>query len=149
MQIDRAVNYRRCCPSQGLGFIDSLLSTAGALFGGSGGSGGGSGGQMPVTVSPQISTQISPSISPVFQQQFQPTNSAATAGTASSPSFGAPGFAPDGSYIPGGAAMPVNLPVPVASNLPARSSGFPSWMPWAILGVGVGGYFLLKKKRAN
>src|SRR5574340_1269331 len=34
-----------------------------------------------VTVSPQIQTEVSPQISPVFQQQYQPTNSPATAGT--------------------------------------------------------------------
>ncbi len=149
MQFTRVPINPRCCKSNGLGFIDSLLSAAGSVFGGSGGGGGGSSGGQPITVSPQISTQISPSISPVFQQQFQPTNSAATAGTASSPSFGAPGFAPDGSYIPGGAPMPVNLPVPVAPNLPAQSAKFPSWAPWAILGAGVAGYFLLRKKRAS
>lgn len=147
MQIDRAVNYRRCCPSQGLGFIDSLLSTAGALFGGSGGSGGGSGGQMPITVSPQISTQISPSISPVFQQQFQPTNSAATAGTASAPAFGAPGA--DGGYAPVPVLPQVPGMLPVSANgqpLVSAPGQLPKWLPLAILGAGVGAYFLLRKR---
>lgn len=37
-----------------------------------------------VTVSPTISSQVSPQVSPVLQQQFQPSNSPASAGTAQS-----------------------------------------------------------------
>lgn len=53
----------------------------------------------PITVSPAIQTQVSPQISPVFQQQFQPSNSAATAGTTQS--LNTPMSARSGSPVPG------------------------------------------------
>lgn len=49
-----------------------------------------------VTVSPQIQTEVSPQISPVFQQQYQPTNSPATAGTAQTSAPPAPPAGPIG-----------------------------------------------------
>jgi hypothetical protein len=84
--------------------------------GGSGASGGDAsgGGTAPnvTQVSPTIQTQISPQISPVFQQQFQPTNSAATAGTSQMvPAMpGNDGSA--GQPLPPGYASPTTVPVP-------------------------------------
>jgi hypothetical protein len=145
----------RCCKSKGLG--DLFSSLVGDVLGmGSGGSssGGTAAAQaQPISVNPQISTQISPSISPIFQQQFQPTNSAATAGTASAPSFGAPGM-PASSSQPGFAPSPYsNLPtVPGVSSpgtVQAGLFGGSGMLPWLILGGGILGYVLLTRQKGR
>lgn len=151
------MQVRRCCKSQGLGQFSDLAATALKLFsgGGSASSGGASPGAVssPITVSPQISTQISPSISPVFQQQFQPTNSAATAGTSAAPMFAAPSspsYAPDGSVIPGAyPSSPSLSPVPgmpVAPGMPMQAGLFGgSKLPLLIIGAGLIGFLFLRK----
>ena len=142
----------RCCKSNGLQGIFDVLGSA--LIGGGSGSfsgGGGSSGSAvapssATTVSPTISTQISPSISPVFQQQFQPSGSAMTAGTSAAPAFSAPGFAPDGSYLP---ATPIQAPVlPQPLPVPAQAGMFggSKTLPLLIIGGGLIGYFLLSKR---
>lgn len=151
---------RRGNQLNGLGFIDTLLSAAGSLFAGGQDSGvpfaGGPSGSLaqpqPITVSPEISTQISPTISPVFQQQFQPTNSAATAGTAAAPAFGSGGSVPASGGYPGqgGPLMPVSAPDPFALTrqaASARGASYPAWLPYAVLGAGIGAYFLLRRKK--
>lgn len=131
----------QCRKCSGLGFIDTIASAAGALFGGGSGGGGG-GGAMPITVSPNISTQVSPQISPIFQQQFQPQNSAATAGTAQSlpnmPTF--PGQAPNNSAIPG---MP-NIPMPAPAG--PLQTDYSKYMPYALAGLGILAFVAIKKR---
>lgn len=127
------------CNDDGLGFLTEALGIASTLFGGDD-SGAGGASAAPITVSPQISTQISPQISPVFQQQFQPTNSAATAGTAqtlpamptlSSPGTnGAPGAA---TTYPPGYAVP-NSGMPMVPSVPTDYMRF---LPYVLGGVGL------------
>lgn len=125
----------------GLGLVPELLTAASSLVGG--GSGSGSGGAAPsnITVSPAISTQISPQISPVFQQQFQPSNSAATAGTSQSlpamPSL--PGTLPNG-----GVGVPGYSPAP--PTVPPVQTDWARYMPYALAGVGILAFVTLKKR---
>jgi hypothetical protein len=91
------------------------------------------------TVSPNIN--VSPQISPVFQQQFQPSNSAATAGTAQ----GAPSIssgAPDGSGFvpaPAGLGMPT---APAVPQIPAAPIDWNRYIMYA--GVALAGLVAVK-----
>jgi len=113
-------------------------AAAGADSGGASGAGGASGGaSMPVgvTVSPGISTQISPQISPVFQQQFQPTNSAAIAGTSQVlPAM--PGVSgSDNGILPPGYASPYGPTGPMVPQIPATPIDYMRIMPYALGGL--------------
>ena len=144
----------RCCKSKGMGQLwTSLIGDVLGMGSGGSSSGGTAAQPQPISVNPQISTQISPSISPVFQQQFQPSNSAATAGTASAPSFGAPGM-PAASSQPGFAPSPYsNLPTVPGVSQPATTQaglfGGSGVLPWLILGGGILGYVLLTRKQGR
>lgn len=86
-----------------------------------------------VTVSPAI--QVSPQISPIFQQQFQPTNSPATAGTTQN----IPTTQSGGSSNPEPSPPPVQLPPQVPVYIPASAPApEPSAAP--IYGGGGGSY---------
>lgn len=126
------------CQSNGLGFVTEALSLASDVFGGGGGGGGGA---APITVSPAITTQISPQISPVFQQQFQPTNSAATAGTAQSvPAM--PGGSPVGNTVgvPGYSS-------PAVPMVPQTGTDWTRYMPYALAGLGILAFVSMRKRK--
>lgn len=131
-----------------LGFITELIGAAGSLIGSGGSGSGAAGGSGPVTVSPQISTQISPQISPVFQQQFQPSNSAATAGTAQT----LPGMPPVGAAPSANGLIPVNAPGYYPAGAPVAPA-VPEWekyIPYALGGAAllIGYKLFAKRKKA-
>lgn len=132
------------CRTNGLGFIETAAALYSA-YSASKSSGSESGGSTPpVTVSPAITTQISPQISPIFQQQFQPTNSAATAGTAQSvPAM--PGGSPVGNTVgvPGYAAPPA---VPM---VPQTGTDWARYIPYALAGLGILAFVAVRKKKVK
>lgn len=116
------------CQSNGLGFLPELLS-AGASILGAGGSGGSGSSAAPIS----LSTQISPQISPVFQQQFQPSNSAMSAGTAQSLP-GMPTIGAEAGGIAPGYALPVSTAVP---TVPQAPEDYTKYLPYALAGIGM------------
>lgn len=157
-------NSNGCSCGLGGDAASTLIPLAAAAFGGpaagaaagavmGSGGGGGGGGMMPqqTTVSPQISTQISPQISPVFQQQFQPKNSAATAGTSQMlPSMPAMTGADGSGMVPGGVGMP-GYAQPVTPGVPSVPADYTRYLPYALGGIAlVVAYkiFASKKKAA-
>lgn len=131
----------------GLGLVPELLTAASALTGG--GNGSSPGGSSSTTVSPQISAQISPQISPVFQQQFQPTNSAATAGTSQVlPSMPAMTSGDGSGMTPGGVGIP-GYAQPSAPMVPSQPTDWTRYMPYALAGLGILAFVTLKKRGAK
>jgi hypothetical protein len=123
----------------GLGFIEYISAAASLLGSGSNSGSGTPSPSMPNTsvtntVNPNIN--VSPQISPVFQQQFQPSNSAATAGTSQVTPSANNGFVP----APTGLNTPLNMPQVPA--IPPTPIDWNKYMLWG--GIAVAGLFALK-----
>lgn len=144
MQIRQTVAGKPCCKKSGLAGLGFWESVAGALASGlTSGSGGPAGAPQPdITVSPPIT--VSPQISPVFQQQFQPSDSAMSAGTSQTLPSTVPGM------MPAGAALPVGYQ-PVAPQIPmpatAQTDPLKKYLPWMVAGVGAIILWKLVKQR--
>lgn len=125
------------CQNNGMGFLPEILGAFSSIMGSGGDSGSGAAtpgaSSGPVTVSPNISTQISPQISPVFQQQFQPSNSAATAGTAQS----LPAMPSNIPGAGGGGMLPYGYAPPAVPAVPQVGTDWGRYAPYALGAVAI------------
>lgn len=111
-----------------IGFLEDMLGAVTKSMG----SGGGN-----QKFDATITTQVSPQISPVFQQQFQPSNSALTAGTQMIGAAAGSGSSPVLPGIDTSSPIPDSISPIYSPDQNAVSENVKKMLPWIIGGIGL------------